>query len=51
MKDQDILKNLQEEVAEDFCEPLQGTQKEECVNYYEEWINKGEGQEQTNEQK
>ena len=40
MKGQDLLKNLQKEVREDFCGPLQDEQKEECVNYYEEWINK-----------
>ena len=42
MKDQDLLKNLQKEIADEFCEPLQGEQKEECVNYYEEWVTQEE---------
>jgi TorA maturation chaperone TorD len=51
MKDQDLLRNLQKEIAEEFCEPFQGEQKEECVTYYEEWIDKEEEQKQTGEQK
>jgi hypothetical protein len=50
MKDQDVLENLQKELVEDFCGPFQGKQKEECVNYYKEWIGKEEKQEQTGEQ-
>jgi len=42
MKDQDPLKSLKKEVEEDFCKPLQGEQKGECVNYYEKWDNKEE---------
>ncbi len=51
MKDQDLLRNLQEELAENFSEPFQGEQKEECVRYYEEWIKKEGEQKQTEEQK
>ena len=43
MEDQDLLRNLQRELAEDYCEPFRGEQKEECVNYYEKWISKEEG--------
>ena len=38
MKNQDLMKNLQKEVTDEFCKPLPGEQKEECINYYEEWI-------------
>ena len=51
MNDKNSLKNLQKEVAEDFCEPFRGEQKEECVNYYEKWIDKEEEQKQADEQK
>jgi hypothetical protein len=47
MKDQDLLGNLQKEVAEDFCGPFRGEQKEDCVKYYKEWIGKEEKQKQT----
>ena len=42
MKNQYPLKNLQKEVTDEFCKPLQGEQKEECVHYYEEWVTKEE---------
>ncbi len=51
MEDQDLLRNLQRELPEDYCEPFRGEQKEECVNYYEKWISKEEEQKQTDEQK
>ncbi len=51
MKDQDLLRNLQKEIAENFCEPFRGEQKEECENYYEKWIGKEEEQRQTDEGK
>ncbi len=51
MEDQDLLRNLQRELAEDYCEPFRGEQKEECVDYYEKWINKEEELKQTDEQK
>ncbi len=48
MQDQDLLRNLQKEIVENFCEPIRGEQKEECVNYYDKQIRKEE--EQTDEQ-
>ena len=50
-QDQDLLGNLQEELTENFCEPFQGVQKQECANYYEKWIGEEEEQEQADEQK
>ncbi|MBI4495677.1 MAG: hypothetical protein HY697_01960 [Deltaproteobacteria bacterium] len=40
MKDQDrdaFDKSEKEIVVEDFCEPLSGPQKDECISYYEDW--------------
>ncbi len=51
MKDQDLLKNLQKEIVENFCEPFRGEQKEECANYYEKWIGKEEDPKPTGKQK
>ncbi len=31
MRDQDLWENLQKEVAEDFCAPIKGEQKEEYI--------------------
>ena len=51
MKDQDLLRNLKKELAQDFCGPFQGEQKEDCVMYYEKWIEREENKKQTDEQK
>ncbi len=51
MEDQDLLGNLKKELTENFCEPFQGVQKEECANYYEKWIGEEEEQKQGDEQK
>ncbi len=50
MKDQDLLRNLQKELTENFCEPFQGVQKQECANYYEKWVSNEEEQKQAVEQ-
>lgn len=49
MEDQDLLGNLKKELTENFCEPFQGVQKQECANYYEKWISKEEEQKQPDE--
>jgi len=43
MEDQDVLRSSRKGLAENFCERFRGEQKEECVNYYEKWISKEEG--------
>jgi hypothetical protein len=46
----DPEKSLKDAVVEDFCEPLQGRQKEDCANYYEGRAEKEEEREQIEEQ-
>jgi hypothetical protein len=43
-------KTLKDVVVEDFCEPLQGRQKDDCTNYYEDWAEEEEERKQVEEQ-
>ncbi len=46
----DPEKTVKDVVVEDFCEPLQGRQKEDCSDYYEEWAEKEEERRHVEEQ-
>ncbi len=46
----EIIRKPERDVSmEDFCEPYEGEQKEECIYYYEKWFDEEEKQEQSGE--
>ncbi len=50
--DEKIIKQTPKDVnAEDFCEPYEGEQKEECIFYYERWFEEEEKNEEAGEKK
>ncbi len=44
------VRTEKEIVVEDFCEPLQGSQKEDCTEYYEDWVEEEEERKRVEEQ-
>lgn len=45
MEDKELLeKGAKDIVIEDFCEPLEGEQKEKCIHFYEDQADEEERQ-------